>query len=96
MLICFAVLLLLIAVCLYAALFDIQLKKNVLRPEDQKHGFSSMERARLGYSYWILLGSAGVVALCPLVIYLNKCHITHYFKTSKSHETRTTDGVMLY
>ena len=83
------------AVCLFAALFEIQLKKNVLRPEDQSRGFSSTDKAQLGYSFWILLGAAGVLLLCPLIILMKKVHCTHYFKTRK-HEISNVDGVMLY
>ncbi|XP_020898187.1 clarin-2 [Exaiptasia diaphana] len=93
-----AFIMLLVAVCLYASLFEIQLKKNVLRPEDKKVGFESTGRARLDYSFWMLLGSAGVVLLSPLLFLLSKVHLTHYFKTS--HQTKepapTDHGVMLY
>lgn len=84
----------LIPVCLFATLFEVQLKKNVLRPLDQKRSFSSTDKAQLGYSFWILLGAAGVLLLCPLIILLKNCHCTH-FKTKK-HEISTVDGVMLY
>jgi len=83
------------SVCLFAALFEIQLKKNVLQPQDQKRGFSSTDKAQLGYSFWILLGSAGVLLICPLIILMKNIHCTHYFKTRK-HEISTVDGVMLY
>jgi len=86
---------LLVSACLFAALFEIQLKKNVLQPLDQKRGFSSTDKARLGYSFWILLGAAGVLLLCPLIILLKNVHCTHYFKTKK-HEITNVDGVMLY
>ena len=86
---------LLVAACLYAALFEMQLKKNVVRPTDKDNGFSSADKARLGYCYWILLGSVGVIALSCVIILLHSIHITHYFKTTKPKE-RTADGVMLY
>ncbi|CAH3116956.1 unnamed protein product [Porites lobata] len=84
-----------ISACLFAALFEIQLKKNVLQPQDQQRGFSSTDKAQLGYSFWILLGAAGVLLLCPLIILLKNVHCTHYFKTKK-HEITHVDGVMLY
>lgn len=93
------VLLILVAVCLYAALFEIQLKKNVLRPEDNKVGFESTDRARLDYSFWILLGASGVVIISPCIFLLSKLHLTHYFQTSsRTKEPAQTDhsGVMLY
>ena len=92
---CVSVFFVLTSVCLFAALFEIQLKKNVLQPQDQKRGFSSTDKAQLGYSFWILLGSAGVLLICPLVILMKNIHCTHYFKTRK-HEISTVDGVMLY
>lgn len=85
----------LVSTCLFAVLFEIQLKKNVLRPLDQKRGFSSTDKARLGYSFWILLGAAGVLLLCPLIIWIRNCHCFHHFK-KKKHEITTVDGVMLY
>lgn len=91
----FSVFFVLTSVCLFAALFEIQLKKNVLQPQDQRRGFSSTDKAQLGYSFWILLGSAGVLLICPLIILMKNIHCTHYFKTRK-HEISTVDGVMLY
>ena len=91
----FAVLFVLVSICSFAALFEIQLKKNVVRPLDQKRGFSSTDNAHLGYSFWILLGAAGVLLLCPLMIMMKNCRCLHYFK-KKKHEITTVDGVMLY
>ncbi|EDO37104.1 predicted protein [Nematostella vectensis] len=91
-----ALVFLLTAACLYATLFETQLKRNVLRKQDQQDGFSSTDRARLGYSYWILLGSAALVIISPLALLLSKIHVTHYFKTNKPKEMATADGVMLY
>lgn len=90
-----AVFFVIISACLFAALFEIQLKKNVLQPQDQQRGFSSTDKAQLGYSFWILLGAAGVLLLCPLIILLKNVHCTHYFKTKK-REITNVDGVMLY
>ena len=90
-----AVFFVIISACLFAALFEIQLKKNVLQPKDQQRGFSSTDKAQLGYSFWILLGAAGVLLLCPFIILLKNVHCTHYFKTKK-HEITHVDGVMLY
>ena len=84
-----------ISACLFAALFEIQLKKNVLQPQDQQRGFSSTDKAQLGYSFWILLGAAGVLLLCPLIILLKKVHCTQCFKTKKG-EITNVNGVMLY
>ena len=81
--------------CLFAALFELQLKKNVLQPQDQSRGFSSTDKAQLGYSFWILLGAAGVILICPTIILMKKVHCTHCFK-AKKHEISTVDGVMLY
>ncbi|XP_029191644.1 clarin-2-like [Acropora millepora] len=90
-----AFLFVLVSICSFAALFEIQLKKNVVRPLDQKRGFSSTDNAHLGYSFWILLGAAGVLLLCPLMIMMKNCRCLHYFK-KKKHEITTVDGVMLY
>lgn len=90
-----AFLFLMISTCLFAALFELQLKKNVLQPQDQRRGFSSTDKAQLGYSFWILLGAAGVILICPIIILIRKVHCTYCFK-AKKHEISTVDGVMLY
>lgn len=81
--------------CLFAALFELQLKKNVLQPQDQSRGFSSFDKAQLGYSFWILLGAAGVILICPTIILMKKVHCAYCFR-AKKHEISTVDGVMLY
>lgn len=82
---------------MYGILFESQLKDNVLQTEDKKLGFSSTGLARLEYSFWILLGAAGVVLLSPFVFLLSKAHLTHYFRGSpQAREAAVADGVMLY
>ncbi|XP_031554298.1 uncharacterized protein LOC116291281 [Actinia tenebrosa] len=92
-----AFLLILVAVAVYGILFESQLKENVLRPDDKRHGFDSTGLASLEYSFWVLLGAAAVVLLSPFIFLLSKAHLTHYFKTSpKACEAAVADGVMLY